>query len=390
MAFSLYEVDDYQDVAKPSNLMQEDNYLNDVFFQTRPELMEYDDKGTENKDDKRNPFYKERDRDRKEDKGDHGKSDTYHDWNTNNWQNQDSYFVKGSSSQSVKNVIAAYKLENETANKKGKVRTAATMADLMRYTSRFSRKKAPRTNVKLVKADLPNMKWTYRVHGYEKYSNSKGHQVIINLVKDPDIKDLRGMTVQVSCSCPFWKYYGPDYNANRGDYLEGRPYSNGSFPEQRDPRLRNIICKHVYAVGLVFQRFAAKNNLDTFKDVDKVLDVLKDEKDAFLPEVTVTGLKDISRRLKPSERRKIDPIIKKYENEKNDKRKDKLMGEVMTELKDALDVKDKNFLVRVFNDVKNFFTKKKREKRFDKNKKSSLINVLGMYREETGETNGNL
>jgi hypothetical protein len=109
MAHSLYEIDGYQDVAKPSDLLGENWYLQDVFNQTQPEVMHYDDKGTENTDHKRNPYFRERDRDEKEDKGDHQNDDHSYIKSPSNWSERDDYLVK----KSVDSVIANYRLDND-------------------------------------------------------------------------------------------------------------------------------------------------------------------------------------------------------------------------------------------------------------------------------------
>jgi hypothetical protein len=56
-------------------------------------------------------------------------------------------------------------------------------------------------------------------------------------------KDLK-----IKCTCPHWKWGGPDYNAYKGDYLYKNPMSDLSFPDKRDPNLENKLCKHAYAV----------------------------------------------------------------------------------------------------------------------------------------------
>jgi hypothetical protein len=54
--------------------------------------------------------------------------------------------------------------------------------------------------------------------------------------------------IKIKCTCPHWKWGGPDYNANAGRYLYEKPFSNVSFPDQRDPTLQNKLCKHAFAV----------------------------------------------------------------------------------------------------------------------------------------------
>lgn len=395
MSHSLYEIDGYQDIAKPSDYFGENWYLQDVFNQTRPDMMNYDDNHTDNQDHKRHPWFKERDKDEKEDKGDHEISDHKYLFSPQNWDQQESQFgdtrrYTGNINQ-ARRVVSLFLLEESPKNMTfyavDKSRTAASMADLMRYTSRFSRKRSPRTNVNLIRKPKDNnLTWMYRVRGYEKWSDKKGHVVTVKLEKDNKEKDIRKMQVRVSCTCPFWKYYGPDYNANRNEYLYGESKSNGQSPDKNDPKRQNIICKHVYSVGLIFQRFATKYNLDNYKELDDILDLLGEEKDQFLPEITSEGVKSIIQSLDTSEKRKLEPILNRFEKEKNETRRERIWSDLMKEMKETLEVKDKSFLKKLYDKFRSFFKNKKRSSV----RKASLSNILEIYKEENGERYGDL
>ena len=58
---------------------------------------------------------------------------------------------------------------------------------------------------------------------------------------------IKDRDVYVSCTCKYWKWNGPDFNANNQGYSE-RTFSNLESPDVRDPNRENLICKHVYAV----------------------------------------------------------------------------------------------------------------------------------------------
>jgi hypothetical protein len=396
MAFSIYEIKDYSDMAKPSDLLGENYYLQDVFHQTRPELMNFNDKSIENEDSKRDPFFKERDRDEKEDKGDHELSDQKYVYNPHNWDSQESILVKDrrytGSFNSVQNVLSLYFLENNPQylvfKKSSKIRTAASMADLMRFTSKFSRKRSPKTNATLIKSPKNNdSTWQWKVRGYEQWSESSGHTVTVKLEKDPSVKDIRNLQVRVSCTCPFWQYYGPAFNSNTGEYSYDA--KSVKSPDSRDPMRKNLICKHVYAVGLIFQKYASKNNLDTYKEVDELLESLDEKENQFLPEITSEGIREIIRLLPNSEKNKIESILKKYEVEDNDSRKEKIWEDLLKSLKEILDTKDKSFLQKLLNKFKSFFSRSKNKKKSSV-KKASISNIIDMYKKETGESYGDL
>jgi hypothetical protein len=61
------------------------------------------------------------------------------------------------------------------------------------------------------------------------------------------VKGQPGEDLQVSCSCGFWQFQGPEYWAKAGGYLLGKPRGEATKPSEKDPKGRNRICKHVLA-----------------------------------------------------------------------------------------------------------------------------------------------
>lgn len=59
---------------------------------------------------------------------------------------------------------------------------------------------------------------------------------------------LEGVDIKLACSCPFWRFQGPEYWAKQGNYLQGRPKGWATRPTQRDPHGQHRLCKHVVAV----------------------------------------------------------------------------------------------------------------------------------------------
>ena len=61
--------------------------------------------------------------------------------------------------------------------------------------------------------------------------------------------DLVGESdIQISCSCPFWRYQGPEYHAHTENYLYGSPEGTAEEPTTRDPEGNHLVCKHAAAV----------------------------------------------------------------------------------------------------------------------------------------------
>jgi len=81
-------------------------------------------------------------------------------------------------------------------------------------------------------------------------TGSSGEKYIIRLkpLKKGNTKYMWKLPVKVSCSCPFFRWQGPEHWAKTNDYLWGRPRGTASLPVIRDPIGEHWACKHVIAV----------------------------------------------------------------------------------------------------------------------------------------------
>ena len=57
-----------------------------------------------------------------------------------------------------------------------------------------------------------------------------------------------GGDIYLSCTCPFWRYQGPEYHASKEGYLYGSLRGTGDEPKKKDPNGINKLCKHSYAL----------------------------------------------------------------------------------------------------------------------------------------------
>jgi hypothetical protein len=82
--------------------------------------------------------------------------------------------------------------------------------------------------------------------------------------KRKNVKAWAKMPVQVSCSCPYFRWQGPEHWAKTNSYLYGKPVGTGSKPVIKDPKGKHWACKHVYAVLKLAQnwRFASTGGPD--------------------------------------------------------------------------------------------------------------------------------
>jgi len=365
MAFSIYEIDGYQDIAKPSDLIEQPNYyLQDVFNQNRPEVVDVNKSPGET-----NPYYQFYREDEKEKQME--KSDFRYRHNPSNWSNQGPNLVK-KRSDDIKKVISEYRLMANPITYSLEVdnftsRNAANFDYLLRATSEFSRKNSPRNNVRLLKADHKKGFYTYKVRSYMKESDPKGHIVSVQLDKNTKETDIRQMDIKVSCSCPFWKYWGPDYNAGALNFLQGDHRSDNSKPDVRDKDRKNKICKHVYSVGEIIEKFAKEHDLDTQGDVDDIIDGIE--------KVDIEEIEKLIEKLDRSEKQELEGLLRKYYQEKDEKKQEKIREKMIDLIEKYLGNKEKSFLRRLYEKVKTFV----KEKVF---KKSSVSRVLDLYLDE--------
>lgn len=79
-------------------------------------------------------------------------------------------------------------------------------------------------------------------------ASGKGvYTVKVKALRKGNVVKLSKMDIQVSCSCPFWRWQGPEHWAKAGSYLYGKPVGTAANPNVKDPRGKHLVCKHVVA-----------------------------------------------------------------------------------------------------------------------------------------------
>lgn len=79
-------------------------------------------------------------------------------------------------------------------------------------------------------------------------SDGMTYTVRIKGERKGNVKALAKMPVKVSCSCPYFRWQGPEHWAKVNGYLYGRPVGTASKPVIKDPKDQHWVCKHVYAI----------------------------------------------------------------------------------------------------------------------------------------------
>jgi hypothetical protein len=98
-------------------------------------------------------------------------------------------------------------------------------------------------------------------------SDGKTYTVRIKAIRKGNVKALAKMPIKVSCSCPYFRWQGPEHWAKTNGYLYGRPVGTASKPVIKDPKDQHWVCKHVYAIlkakkGLRFASQGASGTTD--------------------------------------------------------------------------------------------------------------------------------
>jgi hypothetical protein len=131
---------------------------------------------------------------------------------------------------------------------------AVTLDYLLENTSTVLKQRSKSTSIVSVK-QIKN-RWIYKIGDYiVRIKLSKIPAVLKRQLTTRAFNKLlkvKNRDIFVSCTCNFWHYNGPDYNAVQQEYSE-RQFSDLSSPDIRDPNRENLICKHVYKALKHFQ-----------------------------------------------------------------------------------------------------------------------------------------
>jgi len=122
-------------------------------------------------------------------------------------------------------------------------KAAARIAEIRDGCSANLHRKSRGLPIRLKRSDTKNRLWLFDVKG-----SSGTYRVKVKAVAQANIVDPKKADVQVTCSCPFWQWQGPEYWASKRGYLYGRPRGTATRPDQKDPHGKHGACKHVLAV----------------------------------------------------------------------------------------------------------------------------------------------
>ena len=133
------------------------------------------------------------------------------------------------------------------------IRVAARMSEILNGLDPGVIDRAKVKVPKLIRSDPGNLMFRFQVPG------SKGEKYIVRVkgtLSAKGIRSLSKMDLELSCSCNFSRWQGPEHHSKVEEYLYGKPVGTASVPVVRDPEGVKRTCKHVVAVMDVISKWA--------------------------------------------------------------------------------------------------------------------------------------
>lgn len=123
------------------------------------------------------------------------------------------------------------------------IKTAATIPEILGGTDPSILGKTSGVSLKQRLFNPDRGFWMFTATG------SKGEQYTVRIKASPKGtgKKVGALPVRVSCSCPFFRWQGPEHWASQENYLWGKPVGTASKPVVKDPSSTHRVCKHVAA-----------------------------------------------------------------------------------------------------------------------------------------------
>ncbi len=123
---------------------------------------------------------------------------------------------------------------------------AASIADINAKADGVSHSRATKVGpVKIVRADPGAGLWVFSVVSA---NGNKVYTVKLKGLRKGNARDIAKLDVRISCSCPAFRWLGPEHWAKVEGYQQGKPQGTASFPVIKDPEHKHPACKHVLAV----------------------------------------------------------------------------------------------------------------------------------------------
>lgn len=130
-------------------------------------------------------------------------------------------------------------------------RVAKTLVEILAHTGSEVLSSSKGVDLQVKRFDPTRGFWTFSCKG----SKGESYTVRVKGVITPKIKNLEKAQVQVSCTCNFFQWQGPEHWAKTNEFLYGKPRGTASRPSEKDPKGENWVCKHVAAALATARRY---------------------------------------------------------------------------------------------------------------------------------------
>jgi hypothetical protein len=126
-----------------------------------------------------------------------------------------------------------------------RVVVAAPLATLRDGLNPKTVERAQKCQATLKRADIKNMRWIFSVD-----CGNGAKTVRFKVARPGNVTKFQKMDFHVACTCPAWRWQGPEYHAKTDDFQDPKvPYQGtATTPKVRDPKGHNMVCKHVASV----------------------------------------------------------------------------------------------------------------------------------------------
>lgn len=124
-------------------------------------------------------------------------------------------------------------------------RVAATLDTMTQGLNPNIVQRGASCSVNLKRADVANLRWLFAV------DCGNGAKVVrLKASRLGNVTQFRKLDLHTACSCPAWRWQGPEFHSTTKDYQDPKVPLQGtaSAPNIRDPQRVNKVCKHVSAV----------------------------------------------------------------------------------------------------------------------------------------------
>jgi putative FmdB family regulatory protein len=123
---------------------------------------------------------------------------------------------------------------------------AYRISEIESFTSDPVREKAKDYSPRLVRVNRKHGRWLFDVGKW---------RVKVKATFPPRATKFERADVQFTCSCPFWRWQGPEHWGKEHGYQLGKPRGTATFPKVRDPQKQKGCCKHVFSVMQVLKGY---------------------------------------------------------------------------------------------------------------------------------------